>query len=248
MEFAKADVNSPRSVRALSKVRIVIVMKLREFRQTRMHKSSILSSNSYNYMCVTSNTLWLVSSGQLQKRPCVNLRHGSDSYKPVEFSKFTGILIWLCKQTRTSLLTATSMLVIYFRQSFHKQLLSGKKVSISSAVPRPFGTVHSQHAMPPRQVPPAPVVRQPLVGIDLQALNQAQKALKPPHASGNAKYMKGAANEPNKVYEISKINVFFGFELSGWRGKTSFTNFRIGRSHLAFDNNNHSGWLEHKRK
>lgn len=57
MEFAKADVNSPRSVRALSKVRTVIVLKLREFRQARMHKSSILSSNSCSYMCVTSNTL-----------------------------------------------------------------------------------------------------------------------------------------------------------------------------------------------
>jgi len=98
-------------------------------------------------------------------------------------------------------------MLFILRQSFYKQLLSGNKVSISSAIPRPFGTVPSQHAMPPHQVPPAPVVRQPLVGIDLQALNQAQKALKPPHASGNAKYMKGTANEPNKVCETTKINV-----------------------------------------
>lgn len=53
MEFAKADVNSPRSVRALSKVRI---MKLRELRQTRIHKFSYLSSDSYRCMCVASNT------------------------------------------------------------------------------------------------------------------------------------------------------------------------------------------------
>ncbi|KAJ7372235.1 hypothetical protein OS493_019679 [Desmophyllum pertusum] len=80
---------------------------------------------------------------------------------------------------------------------FYKQLLTGKKVSITSAVPRPFGPVHSQHAMPPRQAP-GPVVRQPLVGIDVQALNQAQKALKPPHASGNDKYMRENDNEQNK--------------------------------------------------
>ena len=36
MEFAKADVNSPRSVRALSKVRIIIVMKfIHELRKKR---------------------------------------------------------------------------------------------------------------------------------------------------------------------------------------------------------------------
>ena len=86
-------------------------------------------------------------------------------------------------------------------QSFYKQLVSGNRVSISSAIPRTSDTVPSQHAVPPRQVAAAPVVRQPLVGIDLQALNQAQKALKPPHASGNAKYMKGTTNEPNKVSE-----------------------------------------------
>lgn len=75
--------------------------------------------------------------------------------------------------------------------------------------------------MPPHQVPPAPVVRQPLVGIDLQALNQAQKALKPPHASGNAKYMKGTANEPNKVCETTKINVW-----TTWiEGKSVFNEF-----------------------
>ena len=38
MEFAKADVNSPRSVRALSKVRIVNVMKfVHEFRKRLEH-------------------------------------------------------------------------------------------------------------------------------------------------------------------------------------------------------------------
>ena len=105
-----------------------------------------------------------------------------------------------------SLLTAMSMLFL-LRQSFYKQLVSGKKVSISSAIPRASDIVPSQHAMPPRQGPPAPVVRQPLVAIDLQELNQAQKALKPPQASGNAKYMKATANEPNKVCEITKLNV-----------------------------------------
>ena len=93
------------------------------------------------------------------------------------------------------------MLFIFVMQSFYKQLLTGKKVSVSSAVPRPSGPVHPQHAMPPRQAPPGPVVRQPLVGIDLQALNQAQKALKPPHVSGNAKYMRENANEQDKVYK-----------------------------------------------
>ena len=107
---------------------------------------------------------------------------------------------------RKSLLTAISLLFI-LRQSFYKQLVSGNRVSISSAIPRASDIVPSQHVMPPGQVPPAPVVRQPLAGIDLQALNQAQKALKPPHASGNAKYMKGTVNEPNKVCEITNVNV-----------------------------------------
>ena len=98
-------------------------------------------------------------------------------------------------------------MLFLLRQSFYKQLVSGNTVSISSAIPRVSDTMPSQHAMPSRQVPPAPVVRHPLVGIDLQALNQAQKALKPPQASGNAKYMKGTANEPNKVCEITKRNV-----------------------------------------
>ena len=93
------------------------------------------------------------------------------------------------------------------RQSFYKQVVSGNKVSISSAIPRASDAVPSQPAMPPRQVPPAPVVRPPLVGIDLQALNQAQKALKPPQVSGNAKYMKGTTSEPNKVCEIPKLNL-----------------------------------------
>ena len=112
--------------------------------------------------------------------------------------------VW--KHMRKSLLTAITMLFILC-QSFYKQLVSGSKVSISSAIPRASDTVPSQHTMPSRQVLPAPVVRQPLVGIDLQALNQAQKALKPPHASGNAKYMKGTVNEPNKVCEITNLNV-----------------------------------------
>ena len=107
---------------------------------------------------------------------------------------------------RKSLLTAISILFL-LRQSFYKQLVSGNKVSISSAIPRASDTVPSQHAMRPRQVPPAPVVRPPLVGIDLQALNQAQKALKPPQVSGNAKYMKGTASELNKVCEVTKLNV-----------------------------------------
>ena len=99
---------------------------------------------------------------------------------------------------RTKRKLAVIIMLFYFLQSFYKQLLTGKKVSITSAVPRPFGPVHSQHPMPPRQAP-VPVVRQPLVGIDVQALNQAQKALKPPHASGNDKYIRENANEQNKV-------------------------------------------------
>jgi len=117
-------------------------------------------------------------------------------------------------QTRMDVITHCNLDASILCQCFHEQLLSGKKVSISSAVPRPVGAVHRQHAMAPRQVPPAPAVRQPLVGIDLQALNQAHKALKPPHASGNAKYMKGTANEPNKVCEITKKKVIFKFDLS----------------------------------
>ena len=145
------------------------------------------------------------------------------------------------KQTHVDVITHCNLDASVLCQSFHEQLLSGKKVSISSAVPRPFGAVHPQHAMPPRQVPPAPVVRQPLVGIDLQALNQAHKALKPPHASGNAKYMKGTANEPTKVCEITKKKVFM-FDLSYWKEKAPLTNFRIYRPSLAFDSSSHN-WL-----
>jgi len=80
-----------------------------------------------------------------------------------------------------------------------KQLLAGNKISISSAVPsRPLGPEHFQQAVQPRQAA-GPGLRQPLVGIDVQALNQAQKGLKPPHASGNDKYMKWNTNEQNKV-------------------------------------------------
>ena len=90
-------------------------------------------------------------------------------------------------------------------QNFCKQLLAGNKISLSSAVPnRRFGPVHSQHAVPPRQVP-GPAVRHPLVGIDVQALNQAQKALKPPQVSGNDKYMRWDTNEPNKVLSCHKL-------------------------------------------
>lgn len=206
MEFAKADVNSPRSVRALSKVRI---MKLCELRQTRIRKSSYLSSDSYRYMCVTSNTTlgWVKSF-------CVNTIAKMARIRTKIPRVLPNSVVCRCTmQTHVDVITHCNLDASVLCQSFHEQLLSGKKVSISSAVPRPFGAVHPQHAMPPRQVPPAPVVRQPLVGIDLQALNQAHKALKPPHASGNAKYMKGTANEPNKVCEITKKKVFM-FDLS----------------------------------
>ena len=66
--------------------------------------------------------------------------------------------------------------------------------------------MHSQSPRQVRQIPPRqvlePVIRQPLVGIDVKALNQAQKALKPPHASGNAKYMKENDREQDKVCKI----------------------------------------------
>ena len=55
--------------------------------------------------------------------------------------------------------------------------------------------------LPPRQVL-EPVNRQHLVGIDVKALNQAQRALKPPHASGSAKYMKENDRDQDKVCEI----------------------------------------------
>ena len=64
--------------------------------------------------------------------------------------------------------------------------------------------------LPPRQVL-EPVNRKPLVGIDVKALNQAQKALKPPHASGSAKYMKENDRDQDKVCEIhlnQKVNLF----------------------------------------
>ena len=91
-------------------------------------------------------------------------------------------------------------------QNFCKQLLAGNKISLSaSAVPGSrFGPVHSQHAVPPRQAP-GPAFRHPLVGIDVQALNQAQMALKPPQVSGNDKYMGLDPNEPNKVLVDQKL-------------------------------------------
>ncbi|PFX26202.1 Dual specificity protein kinase TTK [Stylophora pistillata] len=87
-------------------------------------------------------------------------------------------------------------------KTFYKQLLTGKKVSLSSAAPQASIPMHSQSPRQERQIPPRqvlePVIRQPLVGIDVKALNQAQKALKPPHASGNAKYMKENDREQDK--------------------------------------------------
>jgi len=97
-------------------------------------------------------------------------------------------------------------------QNLCKQLLAGNKISISSAVPsRPLGPEHFQQAVQPRQAA-GPGLRQPLVGIDVQALNQAQKGLKPPHASGNDKYMKWNTNEQNK--ENADLNVVLKRELA----------------------------------
>ena len=107
------------------------------------------------------------------------------------------------------------MLTFVFLQSFCKQLLTGNKISLASAVPsRPLGPVHSQRVMPPRQAP-GPALRQPLVGIDVQALHQAQKALKPPHASGNDKYMTWNTNEQNKVLRRLRVVSNFGNGDSG---------------------------------
>ncbi|XP_074613016.1 dual specificity protein kinase TTK-like isoform X1 [Acropora palmata] len=76
-----------------------------------------------------------------------------------------------------------------------KQHLAGKNINLSSTVPNMnHGPVQSHHAIPPRQAP----VRQPLMGVDAQALNRAQRALKPPHVSGSEKYMNRDTNEQNK--------------------------------------------------
>ena len=53
--------------------------------------------------------------------------------------------------------------------------------------------------MPSIQVP-GPALRQPLAGIDVQALTQAHNALKPPHVSGNDKYMRWNTVERDKVF------------------------------------------------
>lgn len=69
-------------------------------------------------------------------------------------------------------------------------------MSLPASVPSEHcGPVQSQHAVPPRQPP----VRQPSVGVDLQALNQTQQALKTPHLPGSDKCMDRIKNEHNKV-------------------------------------------------